>query len=101
METAPAPISYATPLDRPAGPRVWAGAAIAFAGLGLLVIGGCFLIGVMFITSGTFAALAPGGLTANQRALVTVLYTLSVPAFIGGACVLVIGLRGLLRVLHS
>lgn len=93
-------VPYATPSDRPIGPRVWAAAAIALAGLGLLVIGGCFLIGVMLITTATFGG-SGAKLTSNQLHLVELLYVLAFAAFAGGITVLLMGLRGLLRVIRS
>jgi len=41
-------VPYATPVPRPAA-KAWAGAAIVFGGLCLILLGGCFLIGVLSI----------------------------------------------------
>ncbi|HEV7299294.1 MAG TPA: hypothetical protein VGN72_08015 [Tepidisphaeraceae bacterium] len=92
-------IAYATPPERSAM-RVWAAAAIVLAGLGLLVIGGCFLIGVLsIITPGLFfGPLTPGGtgsLTPAQFTLMVVLYVLAFASVAGGVVMLVTGARGL------
>ena len=100
MNTVDSTIPYASPADRPVGPRVWAAALIALAGLTLLVIGGCFLIGVMLITSGGVGMIA-GGLTRSQQHLVYLLYLLALGAFGGGIWVIVLGLRALLKVVRA
>ena len=104
----PAPaVPYATPAPRP-GAKVWAGATILFGGLCLILLGGCFLIGVMglvhpvsmgFTPSGT--AVPPPGLTAPQIMLMMMLYLLSFASFAGAVWMLVVGTRGLLKVMRA
>ncbi len=94
------PITYATPAPR-LGPRVWAGAAIVLAGLALIVLGGCFLVGVMLTVSQGFNMTATRPLTGNQLGLVFILYTLAFASFGGALWLLFIGLRGLLHVLRG
>src|SRR4051812_35926159 len=90
----PAPaVPYATPAPRPAA-KVWAGAAILFGGLCLILLGGCFLIGVMgLVQSVGFNAGAspPSPLTAPQTMLMIVLYLLAFASFAGAVAMLVAG----------
>jgi hypothetical protein len=95
-------VSYATPAPRP-GAKAWAGAAIILGGLGLVGLGGCFLIGVLSIISvpsfAPGAAVAPA-LSAAQLLLMTVLYVLAFLSFAGGATLLFVGTRELLRLMR-
>ena len=95
-------LPYAVPAPR-AGARAWAGAAIVFGGLGLVGLGGCFLIGVLSIVSvPNFAgANTPATLSTGQLALMTVLYLLAFTCFAGAATLLFIGTRALLRVINA
>ncbi len=78
------PVSYATPTPR-SGARVWAGAVILFAGLAMIVLGGCFLIGVMLTVDDGFNLNGPTPkLTNAEQVLVIVLYGLAFASF-GGA----------------
>jgi hypothetical protein len=101
------PLSYARTENRNA-PRVWAGIAILFAGVALIVIAGCFLIGVMAVLTQNTGAFsfqptppAPHNLTLGDVVLITVLYVLSAGALIGGILVIVTGLRSLLHIIRS
>ena len=95
-------VPYAVPAPRP-GARAWAGAAIVFGGLGLVALGGCFLIGVLSIVSvPNFAGNTPAtALTPAQIMLMTVLYLLAFICFGGAATLLFIGTRALLRVINA
>ena len=94
-------VPYATPSPRP-GAKAWAGAAIVLGGLGLVGLGGCFLVGVLSIVSPqSYAAAASGTFTAAQLLLMTVLYLLAFLSFAGGATLLFIGTRELLRLMRS
>src|SRR2546421_5399360 len=83
--------------SRPSGPRLWAAGLMIFAGLGLIGLGGCFLIGVMELLRMTFGR---DGLPSTFDTLSTILYTLSFACFGAGAIVIALALRGLYRVLH-
>jgi hypothetical protein len=93
-------VTYATPQPR-LGPRVWAGAAIILAGLALIVLGGCFLIGVMLTVSQGFNMTANRPLTGNQLGLVLILYALAFASFAGALWLLFVGVRGLLQVMRG
>ncbi|HEV2292751.1 MAG TPA: hypothetical protein VGR35_02785 [Tepidisphaeraceae bacterium] len=93
-------VEYATPAPRP-GARVWAGAAIVLAGLVLIVLGGCFLIGVMLTVSNGFSMAGAGALTGNQLGLVFILYALAFLSFGGALWLLFVGVRGLLHVMRG
>jgi len=94
------PIAYATPAPR-LGPRVWAGVAIVLAGLALILLGGCFLIGVMLTVSNGFNVNGTKALTGAQLGLVFVLYVLAFTSFGGALWLLFVGVRGLLRVMRG
>lgn len=95
------PITYATPAPR-FGPRVWAGAAIVLSGMALIVLGGCFLIGVMLTVNNGFSMMgAAPPLTAKQTGLIVVLYTLAFLSFGGALWLLFVGVRGLLQVMRG
>jgi hypothetical protein len=87
-------IPYATPA---VGRSHWPAAILCFTGLGLATIGGCFLIGVMIITSPTvaFGPTGAGQLTDAQVVLVSVLYVMATISFVGAAALIVKGVRSL------
>ena len=90
-----APLAYATPAPR-VGSRGWAGAAVILGGLCLVLLGGCFLIGVMMlVTRIDFNAntRAPAPLTAPQVVPMLVLYGLAFASFAGAVAMLVAGDR--------
>ncbi len=94
------PIPYAT--STPNRARVWAASAVLFAGLALIFLGGCFLIGVLDLTvyrsnlfSPTFAP------TMQFQFQVILLYTLAGACFVGAVILLVLGLRGLFKIMGS
>ena len=95
-------IPYATPAARP-GARAWAGVGILLGGLALIGLGGCFLIGVLSVVSPgvTFNAPQPSTLTGPQAFLMCVLYALAFACFAGAAVMMVVGTRGLLRVMRA
>ena len=102
MSSTDALLPYAIPAPRP-GARAWAGAAIVFGGLGLVGLGGCFLIGVLsMVTPPAFASVTmQSRLTPAQMVLMTTLYVLAFACFAGGAALLFIGTRALLRVMNA
>jgi hypothetical protein len=99
-------LPYATPATPRVGPRAWAGAAILAAGVFLVGLGGCFLIGVLGIV-GTVAngmngpIAPPGSLTGPQVGLMVVLYILAFACFAGAATLLFLGSRALLRIMRG
>ncbi len=96
------PVTYATPAVRPAT-RLWVWALLVFTGLTMVMLGGCFLIGVMLIvTDGLLLSpFAPSTqpLTNAQVVLTLVLYVLAFLSFAAAALLLFLGIRGLLRTL--
>jgi hypothetical protein len=97
-ETEESTIAYATPSPRGGSP-VLAGAAILLGGLGLIVLGGCFLIGVLIASSAARESAVQGGpgLTPSMILLEIVLYVAAFACFAGAVTMLVIGTRSLLR----
>ena len=82
------------------GPRVWAGAVVVLAGLGVLGVGGCFLIGAMALVTYGFAKPAdrPPVRPPDDTLLLVVLYVLAFASLAGGVVLLAVGVRGLLRI---
>jgi hypothetical protein len=94
------PISYATPAPR-SGARVWAAAVIVFAGLSLVVLGGCFLIGILAIVRTKPFTPVSAGLSGAQYTLMGVLYVLAFGCFLGAVILIVSGLRNLYGILRQ
>ena len=81
-------LTYAQP-QRPPG-RLAAGVFIMLAGLALVGLGGCFLIGVLLIYKPALAAFGPATpITAGTNVLIGILYLLAFACF-GGALLLII-----------
>ncbi len=96
-------VPYATPAPPDTRARGRAGAVIIVGELGLILLGGCFLIGVLAIVEGSgFANPAvPPPMTGPKIVLMVVLYLLAFACFAGAAVMLVLGTRALLRVLRE
>ena len=96
-----AQIAYATPV--PTGSPVAAGVALMLGGLGLVLLGGCFLIGVLLATEVSRENASQGGpgITTSVVVLLCVLYFAAFACFSGALVLLVKGTRGLLRVVRS
>src|SRR5262249_43410811 len=75
-----------------AGARVWAGTVIVVAGLGLIVLGGCFLYGVLLLVQHG----EPG---PDAWILQLILYVMAFACFLGAVALLILGLWGLARIL--
>jgi hypothetical protein len=90
-------------------PRVWAGVVLMFAGLVLVVLGGCFLIGVMLVLNPNMLAPSPAVAAAPPARtweapdvfLYVSLHVLAAACFAGAVVVLFVGSRGLLHVLYG
>jgi hypothetical protein len=91
-------LPYATPSPQ-RRPSALAGAALLAGGLGLILLGGCFLVGVMMITERAKFFLSP--LTPSNIILISVLYVVAFACFIGAALLVVIAARGLIRLLYN
>jgi hypothetical protein len=97
-------LSYA-PAEAPNGSRVWAAAVLAATGLGLIALGGCFLIGVLVLFYPSLAfgpasmRLAPPW-SWGTYLFASVLSLLAVISFLFGAWLLWVAVIGLLRVLN-
>lgn len=88
----PATLAYATPAARSGSPTVAAG-IISFLGLGLIVVGGCFLIGVLLCSQNVGSANSFG-----IPFSVAVLYLLAFCCFAGAVWLLLIGIRRLILI---
>jgi hypothetical protein len=83
-----------------AGARVWAGAIIVAGGLGLIVLGGCFLYGVLELVRP--GPLNPGpheGASSAVSVLLVILYVMAFACFAAAVGLLAVGLWGLTRIL--
>lgn len=96
-QTSPyAALPYATPVRTSALSAGWAGMLLLIGGLGLMVVGGCFLIGVMLIvTHGWMNNASNRDLTAGEQSLIVVLYALAFAALGAGAYLLILLLRNI------
>ena len=98
------PLAYASLAPPRVGPRAWAGAAILAAGVALIGLGGCFLIGVMNIVNPQALLGNPSlqpGMTGADLMLITILYLLAFACFGAAGTLLFFGTRGLLRVMRG
>src|SRR5438876_697894 len=100
---SPIDLTYAVPAPR-SGAKVWAAAVIIGAGLALVVLGGCFLIGVMIILSSNVGR--PVGFSSTYWPIsvyiyIGTLYLLAFACFGSAAVLIVSGLKNLYRILHS
>ena len=100
-----ADLSYATPMAATTskGPRALAGGFILFGGLGLVGLGGCFLIGILITIQhmGFNGVVQQMPLTPSEIVFVAVLSLLSLMSLCGAALLLYLGTRTLLRVALS
>src|SRR5687768_11442193 len=98
-----ADVGYATPLPARQPARTFAAAVILFGGLALVVLAGCFLIGILL----TIKQVGPNGmvqqlpLSAAEIAFIAVLSALALAALGGAVTLLFLGTRALLRVTQS
>jgi hypothetical protein len=79
---------------------VWSGAVIVAGSLGLIVLGGCFLYGVLELVRP--GDLNPGpheGFSSAVSVLLVVLYVMAFACFAAAAVLLAVGLWGLTRIL--
>jgi hypothetical protein len=98
-----ADLAYAPPEPRPSA-KVWAAGVIIFSGLALIVLGGCFLIGVMVILGGATGFMGPAPKSnwpPSVYIFLGVLYALAFACFASAALLIVSGLRNLFKVLRG
>src|SRR4051794_8617837 len=87
-------LAYATPMPaRAGGARIWAGFALLFGGLGLVVLGGCFLIGVLITNQAH--SISGNPFTFSDVVLQLVLYASAFGSFGGAVWMLILASRGL------
>lgn len=92
-------LTYATPTPGGANRHLWIGAILIAGGLGLVALGGCFLIGVMLVLRNGFLTNAAAGapMTGHDTAFLVVLYTCAAVTFAGAATLIVMAVRTLFR----
>jgi hypothetical protein len=79
--------------------RVAAGAVILIAALGLILLGGCFMIGAVILVTNNFSSEAHPTLSVDEQSLLIALYVLASICFLGALVLTVVALRGLGRLL--
>jgi hypothetical protein len=95
------------PRHRPRGAQVWAGAVLLLGGLMLIFLGGCFLIGALLIALPGIVNPCPdpgappptAAWQPEEVFLFVVLNGLSLACFISALVLMLLGVRGLLRIL--
>lgn len=82
--------------------RVLAASVLLLGGLGLALLGGCFLVGVMMLLTGTGFSNQPTAFAWNPglTLLLITLYGLAIASFLGSIALLWISIRGLMRLLR-
>jgi hypothetical protein len=67
-----------------------------------MLLGGCFLVGVMMLLTGTGFSNQPVGFAWNSglTLLLVTLYGLAIACFLGSMVLIVISIRGLMRLLR-
>jgi hypothetical protein len=106
--TPPPTFDEDAPRRRPSwAPRVGAGALLLAAGLALVVLGGCFLIGAVVIANPTFfnpsppSTPTPASWDPPSIFLFTILNILALVCFVSAGILLVLGFVGLYRILFK
>lgn len=97
-------ITETPPLDfrKPEGNRTRAGGFVVLTGLGLIALGGCFLIGVMeTLRFAVVMQSREGVIGMHVELFIAILYVLSFTCMAGGALSLLMGIRGLVRVMQD
>src|SRR5437016_3556909 len=99
--TEPVEIGYATPAPRSSA-RVFAASMILIGGIALVVLGGCFLIGVQMTIEHVWFNGASNQLplTRAEMVFVAVLSLLCAGSIAGAVTLLIVGTRALLRVIR-
>lgn len=95
------PAGDARPRRHGKGARVAAGACLALAGLVLILLGGCFLIGATAIVNEHFRFYKNYELTGEARTLVNWCYGAGVVCFLLALTVLALAIRGLTRLMFD
>ena len=95
--TQPLPLTY-EPMGPSHADRIWAAVAILFAGLALVVLGGCFLIGIM--ASEEMYPGTPISLITSPKLLVGILYFLTFACLLPATILLFRGAITLIRILN-
>ena len=98
-------LNYATPAIGSRGPRVWACLFVVLGALGLVFLGGCFMIGILTLNE-THAGFGGGPpavmpLTASQIFLECVLYVIAFACFGGAIYFFSLAIAWLRRVIFS
>ena len=83
-------------------PRVWVGGLLLGGGLGLIVLGGCFLIGI-WIMIGAHALDGPntGNWSSQSFILMLVLYAFAFACLLGAAILIIAATRALLGLIKG
>jgi hypothetical protein len=82
--------------------KIWVSAVLMVGGLAMVVLGGCFLIGVMLVITNGFgisslSTCSATELTLSEQTFVKVLYALSFTCFGVAATLMVTAVKRLIR----
>jgi hypothetical protein len=77
--------------------RVAAAAVIFIGALGMIVLGGCFLVGALALVTNGFDKGPHGPLSGEEQVLLTVMYVLAGLCFLGALVLMLVALIGLCR----
>ena len=92
-------INYATPAPRRGMGPSW---LVHFTALGLIFLGGCFLVGILTLNSqASFHAGPPGDKTAGQIILEVVLYLAAGGCFGGAIALILLGIKWIRDAKHA
>jgi hypothetical protein len=78
--------------------RVAAGAVLFMAALGLVGLGGLFLVGVLTLLTNNFSSEPRPPLSPEESSLLIILYALAFACFAGAAVLGIVAVSGLCRV---
>ena len=102
----PSVLPYAIAALRPSA-RLWGVALLLLSGLGSVALGGCFLIGVLltFHPDVAFGVQTPSGaphsLSTGETIFITVLYAAALVSVFFGVFLMLLGVKGALRIVEG
>ncbi len=98
MDTA---LDASRPLPTRPWERVAAGAVLLMAALGLIMLGGCFLLGAVFLLTNVMDHSDSTPVSLDERALLVTCYVMTGACLVGALLLLLLAVRGLLKVLRG
>lgn len=81
--------------------RIWAAAILMLTGLGLGILGGCFMIGVLFTMGLANGPRSSLGSSPDTLLVLATLYIVGFLCFAGALALVALGARGLMNIIHE